>query len=206
MVTGRSWKRFLYSLYFLKMEKKSLFDHLTFVTGNVNKLREASQILGCSLKQGEVDGLIEMQTLDVSELVLHKLDQAFKTIGGPVLVEDSGLIFTEWNGLPGALVKWFEKSVGCAGMLKMLESFSNREAIAVCYAAVRFGKIVKVAKGESRGTIAFAERGTNGFGWDTIFIPEGSEQTFAQMKPEEKNAISHRKKAFEELKRVLTEE
>jgi len=185
------------------MENKSLFENLTFVTGNPNKAREASQILGCSLNQSEVDGLIEMQTSDVSELVVHKLNQAYEAIGNPVLVEDSGLIFKDWNGLPGALVKWFEKSVGCAGMIQMLDNFSNREAIAVCYTAVRFGETIKVAKGEAHGTIAFEERGTNGFGWDTIFIPEGKEQTFAQMEPKEKNAISHRKKAFEELKRML---
>jgi non-canonical purine NTP pyrophosphatase (RdgB/HAM1 family) len=185
------------------MGNKSLFENLTFVTGNTNKLREASQILGCSLNQCEVDGLIEMQTSDVSELVVHKLNQAYEAIGNPVLVEDSGLIFTDWNGLPGALVKWFENSVGCAGMIQMLDNFSNREAVAVCYAAVRFGETVRVAKGEARGTIAFEERGTNGFGWDTIFVPEGKEQTFAEMEPKEKNAISHRKKAFEELKRML---
>lgn len=185
------------------MEKKSLFENLTFVTGNSNKLREASQILGCSLKQREIDGLIEMQTSDVSELVVHKLNQAYDVVGNPVLVEDSGLIFKDWNGLPGALVKWFEKSVGCSGMIKMLDNFSNREAIAVCYVAVRFGETIKVAKGEAHGTIAFEERGTKGFGWDTIFIPNGKERTFAQMEPEEKNAISHRKKAFEELKQIL---
>ncbi len=185
------------------MEKKSLFENLTFVTGNVNKLREANQILDCSLKLREVDDLIEMQTPDVSEVVTHKVNQAYEIINGPVLVEDSGLIFNEWNGLPGALVKWFEKSVGCEGMIRMLENFSNREATAVCYVAVRFGETIKVAKGEARGVISFEERGTNGFGWDTIFIPEGNEQTFAQMEPKEKNAISHRKKAFEELKRIL---
>lgn len=186
------------------MENKFIFEDLTFVTGNPNKVREASEILGFSLNQCEVDGLIEMQTSDVSELVVHKLNQAYETIGNPVLVEDSGLIFKDWNGLPGALVKWFEKSVGCAGMIKMLDNFSNREAIAVCCMAVRFGNTIKVAKGEAHGTIAFEEHGSNGFGWDTIFVPEGKEQTFAQMEPKEKNAISHRKKAFEELKKILS--
>ncbi len=185
------------------MKNQSLLENLTFVTGNANKVREASQILGYSLKQREVENLIEMQTSEVSELVVHKLNQAYEVIGNPVLVEDSGLIFEDWNGLPGALVKWFEKSVGCAGMIQMLDNFSNREATAVCYVAVRYGDTIKVAKGEAHGIIAGEERGNNGFGWDTIFIPNGKERTFAQMESEEKNAISHRKKAFEELKRVL---
>ena len=185
------------------MENKSFFENCTFVTGNSNKLREANEILGCSLEQRTVEGLIEMQTFDVLELVVHKLHQAYEAIGNPVLVEDSGLIFKGWNGLPGALVKWFEKSVGCHGMIQMLNNFSNREAVAICYVAVRFGETVKVAKGEVQGTISFEELGANGFGWDMIFIPNGKDQTFAQMKPEEKNAISHRKKAFEELKRTL---
>lgn len=182
------------------MKPEFIWGNLKFATGNVNKVDEAQKILGVPLEQVVLEDVHEIQTSNVSELVGHKLTQAHNELRCPVMVEDSGLIFSAWNGLPGAMVKWFEKSVGCAGMLKMLEPFDNREAQAVCYVAVYNGLDLKIAHGEVRGSIATAVRGNNGFGWDVIFIPEGQDRTYAEMSMEEKNAISHRRKAFEKLK------
>lgn len=179
------------------------WKNLKFVTGNINKLREARQILGLPLAHADLPDLDEIQTSDVEQVVVHKLSQAQDRLRCPVMVEDSGLIFCAWNGLPGALVKWFEKSVGCAGMVKMLEPFADRRAVAACYVGMHDGKRVTIAKGEVHGTIALAERGENGFGWDSIFIPDGHVRTYAEMSAEEKNAISHRGKAFEALKKML---
>ncbi len=185
------------------MDSTTIWKELKFVTGNPDKVREASQILGVSLQQAEVDGLYEVQTNDLEELVRHKAELAHARLGCPVLVEDSGLIFTAWNGLPGALVKWFESSVGCEGLLKMLEPFDNREVFALCYAAVHDGNQIHIAKGEVRGRVADSLRGEGGFGWDVLFIPEGHERTYAEMSAEEKNGISHRKRAFQKLKNIL---
>ena len=186
-----------------QMSSHSFFKTLKFVTGNPNKVREAGQMLALEVEQANLEGLIEVQTNDLSELVRHKLNQAYEVLKCPVMVEDSALIFSAWNGLPGALVKWFEKSVGCEGMIRMLEPFGNRSAIALCHVAVHDGSRILIAKGEVKGTIANKPCGKNGFGWDVIFIPEGRTQTFAEMSPEDKNAISHRCKAFEELKEML---
>ena len=180
-----------------------MFSQFKFVTGNKNKVREAGDILGVALEQVEVGGIFEMQTQDIEELVNHKCQQAYDLLNCPVLVEDSGLLFNAWNGLPGALVKWFEYSVGCEGMLKMLQPFEDRDAIAVCCFAIHEGKNIRIARGEIEGTIATKIRGGNGFGWDVIFIPDGCQRTFAEMLPGDKNAISHRKKALENLKIIL---
>ena len=185
------------------MNQNSLWKQLKFVTGNLNKLREAQEILGIDLEQQALDHLHEIQTYDVRELVEHKVTQAWQELQCPVMVEDSGLILTAWNGLPGALVKWFEKSVGCAGMLNMLQAFDNREAFAQCLVAVHDGEKIRVAEGKVRGVIAGELRGNNGFGWDVMFIPEGHTRTYAEMSAEEKNAISHRRRAFEALKGML---
>lgn len=166
-------------------------------------MREARQILGVDLQQADLEGLYEIQTSDVSDLVRDKLEQAHRTIDGPVMVEDSGLIFSAWNGLPGALVKWFEKSVGCEGMIRMLEPFEDRSATALCHVAVHDGTHILIGTGEVKGVIANTLRGGNGFGWDVIFIPEGHDRTYGEMSPEEKNSISHRRRAFEDLKRKL---
>ena len=176
-----------------------MWKKLKFVTSNSDKVREASGILECSLDQVSGLNIDEIQASDIKQIVIHKAQQAFDELRCPVLVEDSGLSFTAWNGLPGPLIKWFEISVGYPGLLKMLEGFESREAFAVCMAVVFDGQEMLLARGERRGEIARSTRGKNGFGWDVIFIPEHHEKTFAEMNFDEKNAISHRRMAFEKL-------
>ena len=189
------------------MNPQQLLKSVNFVTGNPNKVKEAGAILEIDLKQVELDGLYELQTNDLNALVRNKAQQAYDSLQVPVLVEDSGLLFSAWNGLPGALVKWFEESVGCAGMLKMLENFTERKAVAMCYVALQKSpNEVLIAEGRVTGTIAETVRGENGFGWDVIFIPDGEKRTFAEMPAEEKNKISHRLKAFQKLKSLLANE
>ncbi len=179
-----------------------MLTQFKFVTGNPNKVREAGAILGVDLESVQVDGLFEIQTPDINEVVRHKAQQAYLALQCPVMVEDSGLVFHAWNGLPGALVKWFEETVGCQGMLQMVSGFDDKRATAICCFAVYDGKNMNIARGEVNGTIADKAQGKNGFGWDVIFIPEGHDQTYAQMTAQEKNAISHRRRALDELKRI----
>ena len=176
---------------------------LKFATSNANKLREAIDILGFSLDQVSSLKIDEIQSDDISKIVIHKAQKSYEIIKLPVLVEDSGLIFTAWNGLPGPFIKWFETSVGCHGLLKMMEGFENRKALAVCFVAIFDGKELIIGKGEVRGEIASSIRGENGFGWDVIFIPDRHEKTYAEMVSSEKNLISHRRLAFEDLKRKI---
>ncbi|MBC8287323.1 MAG: RdgB/HAM1 family non-canonical purine NTP pyrophosphatase [Nitrospinae bacterium] len=180
-----------------------MLNQFKFVTGNPNKVREASEILDLILEPVQVGGLFEVQSPDLDVVVRHKALQAYASLQCPVMVEDSGLLFRAWNGLPGALVKWFEETVGCSGMLKMVEGFSDRGATAICCFAVYDGQTMKIARGEVNGTLSDSIRGKNGFGWDVIFIPEGHEQTYGEMSASEKNGISHRKRALDELKQIL---
>jgi non-canonical purine NTP pyrophosphatase (RdgB/HAM1 family) len=180
-----------------------MLNQFKFVTGNLNKVWEASEILSLSIESVQVDGLFEIQSPDIDLVVQHKAEQAYSILQCPVMVEDSGLVFHAWNGLPGALVKWFEETVSCDGMLKMIEGFDDRGATAICCFALYDGKDIKIARGEVNGTLSNSIRGSNGFGWDVIFIPEGYEQTYGEMAAKEKNAISHRKKALDKLKQEL---
>ena len=185
------------------MAKEETWNQLRFITSNNNKVREASKILGFDLKQYSSIDFYEIQNDDISKIVEHKAHQAYQEFKCPILVEDSGLVFSAWNALPGGLIKWFETNVGCEGMLKMLEGFENREAFAICVVAIYDGQNFHVAKGEVRGEIANSIRGSSGFGWDTIFIPEGHKRTFAEMSFSDKNAISHRRQAFDHLKKYI---
>ena len=181
-----------------------MLPQFKFVTGNPNKVREAREILGFALEPVQVEGLFEIQTPDLNEVVRHKAQQAYSALQCPVMVEDSGLVFHAWNGLPGALVKWFEETVGCQGMLRMVKDFNDRSATAICCFAVYDGKNMRIARGEVNGTLAEKIRGENGFGWDVIFIPDGHERTYAEMSAQEKNAISHRKRALDKLRKLFS--
>lgn len=169
-----------------------------FVTSNPNKRREAAAILGVELESAPLD-LPEIQSLDFAEVAAEKARVAYAALGSPevpVLVEDSGLVVGAWNGLPGALTKWFIGSVGHEGILRMLPPGEDRRARAVCVVAVADAAgEVRVFRGEVPGTLADAPRGESGFGWDPIFVPEDSPLTYAEM-GEAKNADSHRARAF----------
>ena len=123
---------------------------LKFVTSNADKVREATDILGFSLDQVSSIKIDEIQSDDINKIVIDKAKKSYDIIKLPVLVEDSGLIFTAWNGLPGPFIKWFETSVGCHGLLKMIDGFENREALAVCFVAIFDGKELIIGKGEVR--------------------------------------------------------
>ncbi len=180
-----------------------------FVTTNEHKRREAQAILGVELEGvalGDRD-VPEIQALDVAEVAAEKALRAYGALGAPdhpVLVEDSGLVVEAWNGLPGALTKWFISSVGNEGILRML-SGPDRSARAVCAVAVAdVDGRVRVFRGEVAGTLAPEPRGAGGFGWDPIFIPEGGELTYAQM-GDAKNEDSHRARALRAARGWLEE-
>jgi XTP/dITP diphosphohydrolase len=169
-----------------------------FATGNQNKLREVNSILGKNLEHIELD-LVEPQAVDVAEVVKDKARDAFEQTGKLVLVEDTSLEFACWNGLPGALVKWFMDSIGNEGILKMMANEDNRVATAKTAVAFFDGTTAQVFTGEVTGTIPTEIKGTSGFGWDPIFVPDGHTKSFAEMTPEEKNEVSMRRMALNKL-------
>jgi non-canonical purine NTP pyrophosphatase (RdgB/HAM1 family) len=181
---------------------------LVFVTSNPGKAREASALLGRAVEARPLD-VPEIQSLDFREVARAKAVVAARALGVAVLVEDSGLAVAGWGGFPGPFTKWITMGVlGQEGLAKMLDGFSDRDAEAVSVLAVarpdqREADVI-VAEGRAKGSIALHPRGQNGFGWDVLFIPEGETRTFAEMSDEEKNLASHRARAFQNLRRVLT--
>lgn len=173
-----------------------------FATKNENKLREVNEILGYNLEQISVE-LFEPQGVKAEDVIREKAKDAFRKTGKFVLVEDTGLEFAAWNGLPGALIKWFLHTVGNEGILKMLVNETNRKAIAKTAVGFFDGAQTHIFVGEISGVISEAIRGANGFGWDPIFIPDGYNKSFAEMASAEKNAISMRKLALERMKTEL---
>jgi non-canonical purine NTP pyrophosphatase (RdgB/HAM1 family) len=176
---------------------------LIFVTSNEGKRREAEEVLGVALSHRDLD-LVEPQTLNVHEVVRFKVAAAFDAIGQPVLVEDTALELLGLGGFPGPLIRWLLASIGPGGISRLVHSFGDPRAVARCVTCASDGRDAVIGEGVVLGTIATEPRGTGGFGWDSVFIPDdGDGRTYGEMSDDEKNAISHRRKAFVALRNEL---
>ena len=122
---------------------------------------------------------------------------------GRVLVEDTGLSMDAWPGYPGALIKWVLGAVGEAGLCRQLDAWDNRGATAAVVLCLFDGADLHCFSGETRGIITQAPRGAFGFGWDSIFQPEGYTQTYGEMARTEKMKISMRGQALAKLRDFL---
>jgi len=179
------------------------FERLVFVTSNLDKLREAEAVLGFRLAHKALD-LEEIQSLSLEAVVHHKALGARAHIDGPVLVEDTALELRGMNGFPGPLIRWLLSSVGPDGICTLADAFSERRAVVRCMACAADHSGELTGLGVVEGQIAASPRGHNGFGWDSVFIPSGGGgKTYAEMETPEKNQISHRRLALEDLKRRL---
>ena len=179
-------------------------NELYFVTSNEGKIKEAKMILDFPIKAVKAD-LIEIQSLDLEEIVRDKAQRAFALVQKPLIVDDVGLYVEAWNGFPGPFVKQLRDSVGNLGFLKMMENETNRRVIAKAAVGFHDGKEIHTFTGEVKGQLALEPRGEGGWGWDPIFIPEFSDKTYAEMTPEGKNSVSHRRAALEIFKNFLTQ-
>ena len=167
---------------------------LQFVSSNPNKARELEEILQISIQMKPLE-LMEIQTDDLKELVVHKARNAFQLSPSPLLVEDTSLYFEQWGNLPGPLIKWFIKSLTLEKLVELLSQGENLSARAVCILAFTSdGEKVHCFQGEVLGEIV-APRGNCGFGWDPIFQPIGSQKTFGEMTSIEKQSFSMRERA-----------
>lgn len=175
---------------------------MLFATTNKNKIAEARRILGVSVKGVKID-IDEIQTLDPEECATKKALSAYHLLAKPVLVEDTALFFESWRGLPGVFIDYFMKTLGKEGLLRLLANEPNRRAYAQTTLAVSSdGKKVQIYVGRVSGQISKQIRGDNNFGWDPVFIPDGSNKTFAEMTGIEKDNYSMRRIAFEEYKKA----
>lgn len=176
--------------------------NLTLITGNPNKAAEFERLLGVDVAHQKLS-LPEIQETDVEKVARLKAEAAFARLGTAVFVDDTGLYINAWGSLPGALIAWFLDNVGNRGILRMLDDWEDRSARVVTALGYCDEDGSRVFTGSLNGSIAEAERGANGFGYDAIFIPENSNKTFAEMTGPEKDAISMRAAAAQLLKNYL---
>jgi len=173
---------------------------LYFITGNKNKFEEVKLLLP-EIEHLAID-LPEIQALDAKHIITTKLLEALTHRTGEFIVEDTSLYFECLQGLPGPLIKWFLETLGPQGLVHLTEKLGNDNAEAKTLIGYsRSAKEMYYFEGSIKGRIV-QPRGTR-FGWDPIFQPEGRDQTFAEMSKDEKNKISHRRRALDKLREFL---
>jgi XTP/dITP diphosphohydrolase len=172
------------------------------VTGNLGKIAEARLAVG-----GDVETVLaelpEIQSLDYLEVVRAKANEAWRQVGRPLIVEEAGLDLAALNGFPGTLVKWMLKAVGAEGIARTATALGDLRASSRCFLLYKDGDRELIAEGRTEGTLLLHGRGTHGFGWDPVFLPDGAPHTFAELSGAEKNAVSHRGKAWREMMKLL---
>ena len=173
-----------------------------FITSNKGKLDEVRAITGLDIRSRALD-IEEIQDTDVGNVVRDKALRAYALIKKPVIVEDTGLYIKALNGFPGALVKWMVEAMGPSGICRIVKGYGNKSAYGETCIAFYDGKKLAVFSGRVDGRITASPKGSNGFGWDPVFMPNGSDKTFAQMDSSEKNKVSHRRKAALKLRTYL---
>ena len=186
---------------------------LIFATNNKHKVREISHILDNKITLLSLEDVKILEDIPEDEPLiegnaLFKARYVHKTTGLNVFADDTGLEIEALNGLPGVHSARFageskDSSANIVKVLSMLKGKDNRKARFRTVIALIFENREYLFEGIVDGTIIDEKRGIEGFGYDPVFIPDGREQTFAQMTLAEKNKISHRAMAFEKLKEFL---
>ena len=174
---------------------------VTFITGNQDKADYLAKYLGFPVEHQKLD-LDEIQSLDLKEIVEHKVKQAYQQIKKPVIVEDVALEFEALGKLPGPFIRFFVDNVPFETICSMLKG-KSRHATARCVFGYYDGQDLQLFEGSLKGEIPETPRGKAGYGWDSFFIPQGYSITRAEMNEEDDRKTYLQIKPFEQLKNFL---
>ena len=187
---------------------------IIFASNNKNKIREIKHVLGNSFTLLSLNDLNMEEDIPEDEPTLegnaiHKARYIFMATGMNVFADDTGLEVDALNGRPGIHSARFageskDSEANIEKLLVLLGNSANRNARFRTVIALILGGKEYLFEGIVCGTIIREKRGSEGFGYDPVFVPEGKNMTFAEMDLDEKNKISHRARAFEKLKSFLS--
>lgn len=180
---------------------------INFITGNEHKVKEARGIFekfGISLEHTDL-GYPEIQG-DLEDVARYGAKYAAKKLKGPVIVEDAGLFIKALKWFPGTYSSYVQETLGNNGILKLMKDVEDRYAefrSVVGYCTPKSEP--EIFLGTVKGHISYKERGSYGFAYDPLFIPEGFDKTFGELIRNEKNEFSHRRKSLEKFASWLNE-
>lgn len=187
-------------------------------TYNQGKVREIASILAnsgwafASLKEFPTIEAAEESADTYSANAIAKARAYASATGLLALADDSGLEVAALNGAPGVFsARYAGENASDAERRQLLLSELDKTGdgarrarfVSSVAIAARDGYVLNVAEGICEGTITFAPRGTGGFGYDPLFVPDGYDQTFAELSEEIKNRVSHRAKALIQTRQFL---
>ena len=154
-----------------------------FGTHNMGKLKEFREILSGVAELEHIDAEVdERRSDDPLDIVRDKAKRLSEKFNKPMVCDDSGLFIKSLKDFPGTCSAYIHKRIGLKGILQLMGGISDREAEYRC--AVGYcepGKDAVSFLGVEKGVISDSIRGDGGFGHDPIFIPEGSNETYAEM-------------------------
>lgn len=179
---------------------------LLVATHNIHKKEEIQQILGNqftvkSLTDYDIHEEIVEDGDSFNANALIKAKYCFEKTGIPSLGDDSGLVVESIDGRPGIFSARYagdhDFAKNMAKVLSEMEGVENRKAYFITVLCYYDENGAQYFDGRAHGNLLTENKGHKGFGYDPIFVPEGYEITFAEMNPEDKNQISHRKQALD---------
>lgn len=189
-----------------------MMNKLVMATNNANKLREAREILSplgiqvLSQQEAGVSCDPDENGSTFAENAMIKARAVYEACGLPVIADDSGLCVDALGGRPGVhSARYAPKGQECAKLLSELENIPGNERTArfVCNVVLMTDSGSAVFEGRCEGSIGYEQRGSNGFGYDPVFMV--GDRTMAELSADEKNNISHRGAALRELCAYLNE-
>ncbi len=187
---------------------------IIFATNNDHKLKEIKHILGGSFDLVSLANINFTEDIPEDEPTLEG-NAMFKAkfihgiTGMNVFADDTGLEIDALGGKPGVKSARFagenkDSNANIEKALSLLENIKNRNARFRTVIALVYNDREYLFEGIVKGEITAERKGSNGFGYDAVFVPEGQTRTFAEMDLDEKNTISHRSRAFEKLREFLS--
>lgn len=187
---------------------------MIFATNNAHKVLEMKHLFGeafqiLSLKEAGIDIDIPEPHPSLEENAVEKCSVIFKLTGTPCFAEDTGLEVAALGGLPGVKTARYAGELATAAdnidkLLLSMANETNRSAqFRTIIALTTADGCAHLFEGVCGGSLLWERQGAGGFGYDPIFVPEGSQKSFAEMTLDEKKAISHRGIAFRKLLHFL---
>ncbi len=186
---------------------------LVFATHNYHKLREVQQLLPNSIQLLSLNDIgcqdeIPETGLTLEENAKIKADFVTQTYGLDCFSDDTGLLVDALDGRPGVFSARYagaQKSTkdNMIKLLGELDGKNNREAHFKTAIHLNLKGTSHIFEGSVHGIITESEKGTGGFGYDPIFMPDGYDKTFGELSAEAKNTISHRGRAIQKLAHFL---
>ena len=174
---------------------------LRFITSSPQKIEEVSEILtpaGVVISPVTL-AIEEIQTESLQILVRRKALAAFDKVRRPLLVEHTALSLNHLNGLPGGLTRVFWDRLKEERFCELFANTADPGMTVEAMIGYVDGRKISYHVGKVTGRVAPAPAGDRGFGWDSVFIPEGRDVTYAQLEGDEKNQVSMRRLALDDL-------